>query len=718
MTLTRGVETGTQVIGRTQTAQEQRATEYRSEQARLQQRYSTPEAIVHYGQMVRRGDIQILDRSEREQAERARAAEGARIVAEARASRSTGMPAVEKRHGFFEKISRDIKSGLKISEGKEVQDKIDVAKSKEKYITRGIFDLITEKTADYRRFIELEKSQKILAGVVAAPTFFVRRTTISKEEPVMRLTTGVLQAPAMLPEIAASVALGTEHAIKTKGRVFKDLPVAAGVMLGGMKYEATVDPFRFAGEMVGMPLVVKAIPTARIPTIIKAERLKAPRGLVPEQAMKFKAGAELAVELKTAKPPKMEPLTFTEVKALPGETGRIVETWIREHPRQQPVIGGSTAAKVYFEKARTPGDIDIYVKKVERAGEEIHALLAKEIPKTELRLKYQPKFKAATISTKDPLTGEWHHAVDIHQTEISGALLRYGMETQKPIKIGGIYYIKAGELLQRKAESILQKQEAGKIGPQAHRRKDIPDFESFVTEMLEVRKGEVEKSLLFKGRKAKKVKVLEEEFETYQMYSDYGYHVAKETARWYEKLTTKQKLGLGLAGIGIKPYEYPKRKHPRLPGLTPLPYIPKAEERKIPHLYPDITPDKSKPYVVPDIPEDKTLGPYPELKTPDEVPYPYLDTPRDKSMPYVVPDYPLPIHPILILPPEMPPVKPKPKLKDKEKLKYKKGMPEVGSYAWHLANPIATLEEMMGGRQKVVKKPAKSRKTASRGTER
>ena len=687
----------------------------------------------------RETESRLAMQSQRLAAERERSAAGAAMVAEARASKTRtaeptydtgyvpspykpGTKPEDVEYGERPKFDQpqvhemalkaikyeDIMAGLSLGEGKDVDVDITPTKDPEKYVTRNIFDFITEKTADYRRALETKEAQQAIRAGIKAPTFLLPTPDVSAKDPSVRFVTGVLQAPAMIPDVAASLLLGAEHALRTKGKVVEDIPLAAGVMIGGMKHEATVDPFRFAGEMVGLPLVSKIVPHIKVdmpgemPSAFKP-KVKMPTGLTAEQQLKFKAGADIATALKTAESPISEPFRFTEVKALPEKSGELVEAWIKAHPEQDVVIAGSTAAKAQFRMARKPGDIDIYVKDVTKAGEELYSSLSKEIPPERIKLTKQPKHEAAVIEIRDTL-GEFHHAVDIHQIVPEGSKLRFGMTTQDPVKIAGMKYVRAGELVQRKAESILQKQQYGKIGPKAHRKKDISDFEAFTKEMIEHSKKEAEKSILFKGRKGKKAASLEEELKIYKMYSGDLVYPTVEVARLYGKLSPAPKAIITAGGMGVYGAQYPDTTTPRkgyVPPMHPTKgYVPPPPPTGYVPLPPPTSyvspPPRTAGYVPPPTPTNGYAPPPPPTKG-----YVPLPPPITGYVP--------------------PPTKKIKKFKpgDKHRKQIHRTLKETQDYAWNIANPIASLEALLGGKQSTrttkKKKMAVQRKLKVRG---
>lgn len=572
-------------------------------------------------------------------------------------------------------------TGFALGEGKEVDVDITPKEVSEEWWSRKLYETVSGKTGEYREFIESPDIQAGIEKLIDVP--FVPEWS---DEFRRGVVTGVLTMPAGVIEMGSMIPFGLERIVRTEGTAIGEAPMGLGMLAGGMALEAKTEPGKFTGEMFGGLILPSIGPKVKVTSPFKG-KLKPPTGLTPEQVLKFEAGAEIATTFKKTPPVMKEPLLFTDIKALPGETGTLVESWIRAHPEQKPVVAGSTAAKAQFERARTPGDVDLYVKDVTKAGEELYASLGEEIAPSKIKLTKQPDYDAAIVEIRDTL-GEWHHAVDIHRTVPAGSQLRFGMTTQPPVKIKGISYVRAGELVQRKAESILQKQEMGKIGPKSHRGKDIADFISFTEELITKRQMEAETSVFFKGKKTKKAEALEEQLETYKMYSTPSYELMMDTVSFYRGLGTPTKLGISALGVGVATAEYPKEEYPKEKKVKPYPYkAPKVSDMKtyVPPYIPPELPDKiPPPYIPPDTTDD---DPYryipPEL--PDKRPPPYIPPPPELSD--------------LLPPPPPPPRKLRIDLDRKPKELKELARPETPGYAWELANPIASLEQLLGGRQ-------------------
>ena len=515
-----------------------------------------------------------------------------------------------------EKFRHRMELGMLVGEGKAADVQLDVTKVEkpEEYWTRPGYEKVTSLSQDYVRWTESEDVQKAISAVPGG--IWGAKVKEGKWAPE-RFITGATQFPAALANIVASMGIGAEHIVKTKGEVFKDMPIAAAVMVGGMKHEIETDPLRLLGEMSVLPFVPKFVPRGKVPhikivpqTLVELKpsmfktKLKVPKGLTPEQVTKFKAGAEIAVELEKVKPPMMQPLKFTEVKSLPGKSGLIVEKWIKTHPKQESVIAGSTAARAQFKGSRLPGDIDLYVKDPIKAGKQIYKLLEKELGKDKTKLTIQKEWGSAVVEVK--IKGEWHHAVDIHPSTRAGEVMEFGLKTREPITIGEMKYVSAGELVQRKAASILMSRKEGKIGPKSYRTKDILDFETYVESVVKAKKVRAsESSILFKKLRESQSGKLEHQLETYKMYS-YGpeAYMAKTMIKQYERLPISTKILASVMSKEIIPYEEPTK----VPTKTVSPYM--IPVKKVSYDYTNILPTYKKPIKAKAIPDKPYIPPY------------------------------------------------------------------------------------------------------------
>lgn len=146
------------------------------------------------------------------------------------------------------------------------------------------------------------------------------------------------------------------------------------------------------------------------------------RQLDPTEAKAF-----VAIEDIMARYQKLEALAphpfFAGVKRLKMAERDPILTWMREHPEQKTVLGGSAAIRAETVMGRVGKDIDIYVKSTETAMRDLNVLMQQEGAKTRMR--------GTTIERIDE--GMWHHAIDIH--ERLHEQLGLGFETKPTIKL-------------------------------------------------------------------------------------------------------------------------------------------------------------------------------------------------------------------------------------------------------------------------------------------
>ncbi len=325
----------------------------------------------------------------------------------------------------------------------------------------------------------------------------------------------------------ATVTHAKESLYSTFDIVAKTPDMSERIGLGATLLGGTFYGGRVAGKILKIPSKIKT-------TLPTQSTIKVPSGLLPKQAIKFKAGAEVAFKLGEEKPPIMKPLDFTEVKAL-GGFGKEVEAWVRSSPEQKPVIGGSAAARTQFKYARLPGDIDIDVVNPIKAAQTLYPKAQKYFGPKDVSLDINKEFGQATISIKG------QHGVQFIQKPANVLEVDIGQHTKlpfsskSPIEIGGIKYKAAGELFQRKADSILRTQ-GNTIGPRPHRMKDIADFKKMSDEWIDVKKTQADKSWLLKGYKLKQAQNIEKNLGVYKMYSGIDiYPVAKSVYKQMRK---------------------------------------------------------------------------------------------------------------------------------------------------------------------------------------
>lgn len=592
-----------------------------------------------------------------------------------------------------ESVRERISTGYRVGVG----ERVDITKMKvpekvvpfEKYATAPIHKKAAELAATYKEWMGRR-------GIVEVPTGVAGEVI----EPLRRFGTGIVRAPAALVETAGMVPLGVEFVAREPAVAARMAPIGMGIMAGGMVTGMRERPFETAGEFVGMmwgpKVITKVVPAPKIPTMpripIRQRIPTVPVGLMPGKIVKFRAGAGIASALKKASPPIKKPLDFTQVKSL-GRAGKDVEAWIKAHPEQETVVGGSAAARTQLKGARQPGDIDINVGDVRKAALELHEIVSKVHGKDKTKVSFQPEYGSAKVKVK---TNGWHDAVDIHPTTAPGA--RFGelspYKVQKPVRIGGIDYIPLGELIQRKAASVLQSRRGGTIGPEEWRLKDVGDFERFVSEALEHKFTKAQTAKMFAEYRKGKVKALEQELIEYQTHVAYGpdpYQVRVAAVK-YERLPVTVKLPTAALVTAVSTY--------------PREYKPLGEVTKVPRAYPPYKPPREPVYdAVGGIPY-KPVEYKPPYKPPAEPPYkpPYEPAyaPPYKTPPYAPPAYPpyeppyKPYEPAYVPPPYTPPYEPtKYKLpylpKDEKKEQLAKKRRARKGFEYYIENPIASI---------------------------
>lgn len=651
----------------------------------------------------------------------------ARIAGEKFAERR---PAAAKAiHEPFEQFA----AGTRYGAGEDVY--VPSVKPTEKFITRPVTEWAVKTGADYRRFIESHRDpieQIIGHGLaVGGPP----GTQPMYAQTFGKAGVGVAQAPAGFLEMGGMVPFGFEYGARHPKETAMILPVAIGAMIGGTVRSFRERPWETGGEFGAMilgPKMLGKVPVPKTPawvpkTTIISRKPPTPSGLIPEKATKFEAGYKLTKEFETTQP-ATKPIDFTQVKYLPETAGPAVEQWIRTHPKQDPVIGGSTAAQAHFPSARRGADIDILVKDPKKASAEIFQTVKKELGAEKVRLTSDPRWDAYAVETKTA-TG-WHHAVDIHKTVEPGSQLRLGFETQSPIDIKGIKYQRAGELLQRKGETVLQPSDPGMIGPtetfRSRRMKDIPDFDTYISDLLKIRKEQAGSARLFSGYKQKQVGKLEDIFKTYQMHSYVGPdpYMVVAASRGYGTLPLSARTGMALVGVSRYPvvrkglpekaYDiYPSTK--KDDGYYPAPSYP-VTERPYSSSY---RPAQKEDYYSPVAETYDTPTGYSPTYTPaKEEPY----TPVYES-PYK-PPYEPPYEPIYtpLYPPPKEPLKiPRFKLGDEQEKKRKKEYEPLTTkktafHPWFPASlEYVNLEESMTGKRAIHIKPRKTTQKLFKG---
>jgi len=581
-----------------------------------------------------------------------------------------------------QKIKKRVVTGYEMGIGKHV----DIEKMKphedtvpfEEYYTAPIHEKITSVTDKYEKF-----RKKAQEGIFGMPGGVVGQILT----PMRKYGVGITRTPTIAMETAGMLPVGAEFFIREPVTAAKMVPIGAGLMVGGLVTGIRERPFETAGELTGVLLgpkvVTKIVPSPKIPTMpIIPKFPEVPIGLVPGKMVKFRSGAGIAAALEKAAPPIKKPLDFTQVKAL-GKAGTDVEGWIKAHPEQKTVIGGSAAARTQLKGARRPGDLDINVGDVSKAASELYEVVSKVHGKDKTKVSFHPEYGSAKVKVK---TNGWHDAVDIHPTTPVGAVLRPGFpyKVQKPVRIGGIDYVPLGELIQRKAESVLQSRRAGTIGPEEWRLKDVGDFERFVSEALEHKLTKAQTAKMFKEYRKGKVKALEQELIEYETHVAYGpdpYQIRAAAVK-YEKLPVTVKLPAATVVTAVSAY--------------PREYEPLGEVAKVPSVYPPYKPPY-KPYE----PAYTPIGERP-YKPPKKPPYtpaykpPYAPPPY-KPVPYAPPAYhPYlpPYAPVVSEPPLKTPYEPPVKLyklKFETKPDKRKRRVKRKAFEYFIENPIASV---------------------------
>ena len=605
-------------------------------------------------------------------------------------------------------VRERISTGYRVGVG----ERVDITKMKvpekvvpfEKYATAPIHKKASELATTYKEWMGRR-------GVVEVPTGVAGKII----EPLRRFGTGIVRSPAALVETAGMVPLGVEFVAREPAVAARMVPIGMGIMAGGMVTGMRERPFETAGEFVGMmwgpKVVTKIVPAPKMPTMptlpipIRQRIPTVPVGLMSGKITKFRAGAKVAAALEKAPPPIKKPLDFTQVKTL-GKAGKDVEAWIKSHPEQKTVIGGSGAAKAQIKGARQPMDVDINVLDVKKALSELSEIVAKTHGKKNIRVDYSAQRNSGQVSVrwKGGLEG-WEHAVDIHQLPRVGDPMTIGSvyKIQQPVRIGGIDYVPYGELIQHKASSILSPRGHGTIGPHPWRLKDISDFELFASEAIKHKLTKAGTAKIFAEYRKRKVKKLEHELIEYRTHVAYGpdpYQVRAAAVK-YEMLPTTVKLPTAALVTAVSTY--------------PREYKPLGEITKVPRVYPPYTPPREHVY--------DALGgiPYkpseykPPYKPPAEPtyrpPYEPAYTPPYKPPPYAPVAYPpyeppyTPYEPAYVPPPYTPPYEPMkyklPRLpKDKKKEQLAKKRRAKKGFQYYIENPIASIFDTPFGRVK------------------
>ena len=363
-------------------------------------------------------------------------------------------------------------------------------------------------------------------------------------------TAGAVEMAGMIP--------GGIHTMAKKPAVIPAAAAYGTYAMGAGLYEGvTKHPARTAGEFVTFAALSKATPKIPLPEVSRGALggVPTPKGLAPGKAIKFEAGYKLAQRLKGVEAPKPHALDYSkEVAQLPGKAGTTVETWLKTSRGQDPVVFGSAASRAQMRGARLPMDLDVAVKNPGQAAREVGALLSKKIGAKNVRVSKN------MVETR--VGGKWDHAVDFHaKSEMTGRMT-YGFKTQRPIKIGGVKYIRIGEQLTRKGASVLT-QRGKTIGPAPHRaEKDIGDFLAIAQQLSrkQMVRAETSPPLLKQIR-------IRSATKTEKLIPEYKYHSGlymEPALRQYYTLPkyVRRPPAIGLAGFGYPKTEYPTTKYP------------------------------------------------------------------------------------------------------------------------------------------------------------
>lgn len=203
-----------------------------------------------------------------------------------------------------------------------------------------------------------------------------------------------------------------------------------GVRPSGVPYKG-IQPL--IGEVsparLGIPEVSIGVPKLTFKPYLPATGIEHAvlRPSIIRQLEPVEAKAFVAIEDIMARYHKLEALAphpfFAGVKRLKAGERDPILAWMREHPEQKTVLGGSAAIRAETVMGRVGKDIDIYVKSTDTAMRDLNVLMQQEGAKTRVR--------GTTIERIDE--GRWHHAIDIH--ERLHEQLGLGFETKPTIKL-------------------------------------------------------------------------------------------------------------------------------------------------------------------------------------------------------------------------------------------------------------------------------------------
>ena len=442
-----------------------------------------------------------------------------------------------------------------------------------------------------------------------------------------------------------------------------------GETIFGIVQEAKTEPAGFIGELAGQAIFFKGV--RKVTPKIRYEKLKIPRvkgeeviyrGITAELGargkpligitkkglrlgtpeIKFKVTKPFVVETpaQTAIVRKAFPKIFPEAEAkkfsLQYKLMRATETtpskfiqkqFIKETKTLTPKQIGEVLKFAEKEKAtvygsfpsrsqmpkelgRVPADIDIQLK----VGGEAAAIKTQRLVSTLKKAGAKARIAKKSPTLIEVKTNGWHHAVDIHSTDVpaeavSPAIARtksYGLRLgQKPIKIGKIEVMPLSEQTIRKGTSILTIREKG-FAPEPHRLKDIPDY--FATQETLIRSTNI----------LKRQKLMSMFKEAKELYPDYLF-----------KTVTPTKVPISI------PLKVDTRISPTVRtiiAVTPSPSLPTSIS---PSPYPSIKPS-------PSLPTSISPSPYPSIKPSPSLPTSISPSPYITKLLVRIPPPPIP----------------------------------------------------------------------------
>lgn len=207
-------------------------------------------------------------------------------------------------------------------------------------------------------------------------------------------------------------------------------------------------------------------------------------GAEPIALERIKVGTALTKDYGKIRSAFIEKELTRQIKAIsPEGVGEVIKL-SKKNP--DVMVYGSYGAYRQLKpeyRLMKPADIDIQYKLGVTETQSFAKRILKQLERTEGKenVRISPE-KPTLIETRDPITGEWHHAIDLHSkvempTYAKGEV-RYGINIGgKMEKIEQINVMGLGEQLQRKSTASLIWQTEGKklkVSAKVHRMKDIP----------------------------------------------------------------------------------------------------------------------------------------------------------------------------------------------------------------------------------------------------